>query len=181
MKRIISRSLVTVIVLACGLQAQTLKQIASIDLPGPKGQRFDYLTMDDEDHWLLSAHLGAGILYVIDVQSNQLVKVIPGVPGITGLEYVPGLRKVYTSDWGEEKISVVSLKSMSVVKRLATAAKPNGSTYATAFHKVYVADTLGKAIAVVDVDKDEIIKTLSFKRETGMPQYDLVAKRCMST
>ena len=177
MKRIISRSLVTVIVLACGLQAQTLKKIASIDLPGPKGQRFDYLTMDDEDHWLLSAHLGAGILYVIDVQTNKLVKAIPGVPGITGLEYVPGLRKVYTSDWGEEKIGVVSLKSMNVVKRLDTAAKPNGSTYAAGFHKVYVADTLGKAVAVVDVDKDETIKTLSFKSETGMPQYDSIAKR----
>ena len=177
MKRIISRSLVTVIVLACGLQAQTLKKIASIDLPGPKGQRFDYLTMDDEDHWLLSAHLGPGILYVIDVQTNKLVKAIPGVAGITGVEYVPGLRKVYTSDWGEEKIGVVSLKSMSVVKRLATAAKPNGSTYAAGFHKVYVADTLGKAVAVVDVDKDEIIKMLSFKSETGMPQYDSVAKR----
>jgi len=177
MKTIISRSLVTVIVLACWLQAQTLKKIASMDLPGPKGQRFDYLTMDDEDHWLLSAHLGPGILYVIDVQTNKLVKAIPGVPGITGLEYVPGLRKVYTSDWGEEKIGVVTLKSMSVVKRLATAAKPNGSTYAADFHKVYVADTLGKAVAVVDVDKDETIETLSFKSETGMPQYDSVAKR----
>jgi len=177
MKSIMWRSLVTVIVLACLGQAQTLKKIASIDLPGPKGQRFDYLTMDDEDHWLLSAHLGPGILYVIDVQTNKLVKAIPGVPGITGLEYVPGLRKVYTSDWGEETIGVVSLKSMSVIKRLATAAKPNGSTYAAGFHKVYVADTLGKAIAVVDVDKDETIKTLSFKSETGMPQYDSVAKR----
>ena len=177
MKKVICRSLAMVVVLACCGQAQTLKKIASIDLPGPKGQRFDYLTMDDEDHWLLSAHLGPGILYVIDVQTNKLIKAIPGVPGITGLEYVPGLRKVYTSDWGEEKIGVVSLKSMSVVKRLATAAKPNGSTYAAGFHKVYVADTLGKAVAVVDVDKDEIIKTLSFKSETGMPQFDSVAKR----
>ena len=106
-----------------------------------------------------------------------MVKAIPGVPGITGLEYVPGVRKVYTSDWGEEKIGVMSLNSMSVIKRLATAAKPNGSTYAAGFHKVYVADTLGKAVAVVDVDKDETIKTLSFKSETGMPQYDSVAKR----
>jgi hypothetical protein len=41
---------------------QTLKKVAAIDLPGPKGQRFDYLTMDDEDGYLLSAHLGPGIL-----------------------------------------------------------------------------------------------------------------------
>jgi hypothetical protein len=105
------------------MQAQTLKQVGRIDLPGPKGERFDYLTMDDEDRWLLSAHLGPGILYVSDVRTNKLVKAISGVPGITGLEYAPGLRKVYTSDWGEEKIGVVDLRTMRVIKRLATAAK----------------------------------------------------------
>jgi hypothetical protein len=173
----VPRALLLVLVLVCGLNAQTLRKIDSFDLPGPKGERFDYLTMDAEDHWLLSAHLGPGILYVVDVQTNKLVKAIPGVPGITGVEYVPGLHKVYTSNWGEEKIGVVDLQSMSVVKRLPTAAKPNGSVYATQFHKVYVADTLGKAVAVLDINKDEIIKTLTFSSETGMPQYDSVAKK----
>ncbi|HET8826776.1 MAG TPA: hypothetical protein VFM77_16665, partial [Terriglobales bacterium] len=56
------------------LSGQTLKKIAAIDLPGPKGQRFDYLTIDDEDGYLLSAHLGPGILYVIDVHTNKLIK-----------------------------------------------------------------------------------------------------------
>jgi hypothetical protein len=159
------------------LPCQTLKKIAAIDLPGPKGQRFDYLTMDNEDGYLLSGHLGPGILYVINVRTNKLIKAIPGVPGITGLEYVPGLRKVYTSDWGEEKIGIVDLHKMSVIKRLPTAAKPNGSTYAAPYRKVYVSDTLGKAVAVVDVDKDEIVKTLKFDSETGMPQYDSVARK----
>ena len=36
-------------------RGQTLRKIGAIDLPGPKGERFDYLTMDDEDHYLLSA------------------------------------------------------------------------------------------------------------------------------
>jgi DNA-binding beta-propeller fold protein YncE len=174
---ILGRNLLIFLALIGCLHAQSLKQVASIDLPGPKGERFDYLTLDDEDHYLLSAHLGPGILYVIDVRTNKLVKAIPGVPGITGLEYVPGLHKVYTSDWGEEKIGVVDLRSMSVIKRLVTAAKPNGSTYAAPFHKVYVSDTLGKAVAIVDVNKDEIIKTLEFKSETGMPEYDSVARR----
>ena len=171
------RSFVACLLFAACLSGATLKKIATIELPGPKGQRFDYLTMDDEDHYLLSAHLGPGILYVIDVETNRLVKAIPGVPGITGLEYVPGLRKVYTSDWGEEKIGIVDLKTMTVTKRLPTAAKPNGSTYAAPFRKVYVSDTLGKALAVVDVDKDEIVKTLQFNSETGMPQYDSVARK----
>src|SRR5258708_5039341 len=158
-------------------EGQILRRVATIDLPGPGGQRFDYLTIDDEAQFLLSAHLGPGILYVIDMKTNKVVKAIPGIPGITGLEFVPETRKVYTSDWGEEKIGIVDLHSMTVVKRLATAAKPNGSTYAAPFQKVYVSNTLGKAVAVVDVVKDEIVKTIEFPSETGMPQYDSSARK----
>jgi len=156
---------------------QTLKQIASFDLPGPVGKRFDYLTMDYEDHYLLSAHLAAGILYVIDVHANKLVKAVPGVPRIEGVEYVPGLRKVYTSNAGDNTIGVVDLKTMTVIKKLPTEAKPDGSAYAEPFHKVYVSDERGKAVAVVDVDKDVIVKTLKFASDTGMPQYDPVARK----
>ena len=106
------------------LSAQSLKKVAAIDLPGPKGQRFDYLTIDEEHQYLLSAHLGPGIVYVIDLRTNRLVKAIPGVPGITGLEYVPGLQKIYTSNWGENKIGVVDLRSMTVVKRCPPRTSP---------------------------------------------------------
>ncbi len=163
--------------LPAGSSGQSLTQVGVIDVPGPQGQRFDYLTIDDEDHYLLSAHLGPGILYVIDVRTNALVKAISGVPGITGVEYVPALHKAYTSDWGEEKIGVVDLRQMVVVRRLPTAAKPNGSTYAAAFRKVYVVNTNGKAVTVVSVDTDRIVATLKFASETGMPQYDAAAKK----
>ncbi len=156
---------------------QTLKQIAAFDLPGPAGKRFDYLTIDYEDHYLLSAHLAAGILYVIDLRTNKLVKAVPGVPGVEGVEYVPGLKKVYTSDSGDNTIGVVDLKAMTVIKRLPTERKPDGSAYAEPFRKIYVSDERGKAEAIVDVDKDEIVKTLKFTSETGMPQYDPLARR----
>lgn len=155
----------------------TLKQIAVIDLPGPPGKRFDYLAIDDEDRYLLSAHLAAGLMYVIDLRTNKLVKAIPDVPGVEGVEYVPGLKKVYTSDSWENKIGVVDLRQMKVVKKLPTEAKPDGSAYAPPFHKVYVSDERGKAEAVVDVMRDEIVKTLHFDSETGMPQYDPVARK----
>jgi DNA-binding beta-propeller fold protein YncE len=141
------RSLWLFLAFVTAVSGQTLRKIAVIDLPGPKGQRFDYLAMDDEDRWLLSAHLGPGLLYVIDVRTNKVLKAIAGVPGITGLEYIPGMHKVYTSDWGEEKIGLVDLSSFRVVKRLPTASKPNGIAYATPFKKAYVVNTLGKAVS----------------------------------
>ena len=46
-----SGGLVMLALLSCSLSVsgQTLKKIAVVDLTGPKGQRFDYLTMDEED------------------------------------------------------------------------------------------------------------------------------------
>src|SRR5260370_21381662 len=168
-----------IVSLGCLLQvtvafAATLKPVASFDLPGPYGKRFDYLTIDYDDHYLLSAHLAAGLLYVIDLRTNQVVKAIPDTPGAEGVEFVPELKKVYTSNAGDNTIGVIDLKQMKVIKKLPTEAKPDGNAYAAPFHKLYVSDERGKAEAIVDVQQDKIIKTLHFESETGIPPYDPV-------
>src|SRR5262250_2303848 len=157
--------------------AQTLKQVTKFDLPGPGGKRFDYLTIDGDDHYLISAHLAAGQTYVIDLATNKVVATVADTPGAEGVEYVPEFKKFYTSNARDNTIGVVDLKQMKVIKKLKTESKPDGSTYAPPFHKLYVSDERGKAEAVVDVTKDEIVKTLHFDSETGMPQYDPVARK----
>lgn len=166
-----------VILLAPWTPGQTLKRVDAFDLPGPPGKRFDYLTIDYKHGYLLSAHLAAGLLYVIDLKTNKLVKAIPDVPGVEGVEYAQDVNKVYTSNWLENKIGVIDLDQMRVVKKLPTEAKPDGSTYAEPFHKLYVSDERGRAVAIVDVREDKIINTLHFQSETGMPQYDPVARK----
>src|SRR2546427_10914120 len=156
---------------------RTLKKITAFDLPGPAGKRFDYLTIDDDDHYLISAHLAAEQTYVIDLRTNRVVAVVTDTPGVEGVEYVPELKKFYTSNAHDNTIGVVDLKQMKVVKKLKTEAKPDGSAYAAPFHKLYVSDERGKAEAVVDVQKDEIVRTLHFDSETGMPQYDSIARK----
>ena len=167
------------LVLACvaRLYAGELKRLAFIELPGPSGLRFDYLTIDYDDHYLFVAHLGPGLLYVLDLRTNKVLKTIDDLPGIEGVEYVPDLKKLYTSNWHEDKIGVIDVATLRVIKKIPTESKPDGSTYAAPFHKLYVSDELAKAVAIVDVTRDEIIKTLRFDSETGMPQYDPVAKK----
>jgi DNA-binding beta-propeller fold protein YncE len=166
---------------ALGLSAKpsapTLKKATAFDLPGPGGKRFDYLTIDTDDHYLLSAHLAAGQTYVIDLRTNKVVATVGDTPGAEGVEYVSELKKFYTSNAGDNTIGVVDLRQMKVIKKIPTEAKPDGSTYAAPFHKLYVSDERGKAEAIVDVTKDVIVKTLHFDSETGMPQYDPVARK----
>jgi YVTN family beta-propeller protein len=153
-----------------------LKPIASIDLPGPPGKRFDYLVIDYDDLWLFSAHLGAGQTYVLDIGSNKVLHTIADTPGAEGIEYVPGHRKVYTSNAQDNTIGVIDLATMKVITKIPTEAKPDGSTYAAPYEKLYVSDEQAKAEAVVDVRNDKILKTLHFDSETGVPLYDPKAK-----
>jgi len=156
---------------------QTLRQVAAIDLPGPPGRRFDYLTTDDEGRQLFSAHLAAGLLYVIDLRNNTVVATVPDVPGVEGVAYIGEGRKVYTSNWHENKIGVVDLGQMKVVKKIPTEDKPDGIAYAAPFHKAYVSDERAKALAVIDTREDRPIAMLRFDSETGVPQYDHVARK----
>jgi DNA-binding beta-propeller fold protein YncE len=79
---------------SASVTGQTLKQVATFELPGPGGKRFDYLTIDADDHYSISAHLDAGQTYVIDVRTNKVVATITDTPGAEGIEYVPELKRV---------------------------------------------------------------------------------------
>jgi hypothetical protein len=61
--------------------AHYLRQISAFDLPGPGGKRFDYLTIDPDDGYLLSAHLGAGQTYVISLSTHEVVATVRDTPG----------------------------------------------------------------------------------------------------
>src|SRR5262245_3029145 len=154
-----------------------LLKIAEFKLPGPLGKRFDYLTIDEDDNYLLSAHLAAGLLHVIDLRTNTVVQTVSGVPGVEGVAYIAEGKKVYTSNWGENKIGVIDLVQMAVIKRLPTETKPDGIAYAAPFHKAYVSNERAKAESVIDVRTDTIVKVLRFGSETGVPQYDPVARK----
>jgi DNA-binding beta-propeller fold protein YncE len=66
---------------------------------------------------------------------------------------------------------------MKVVKKIPTEDKPDGIAYAPPFHKAYVSDERAKAEAVIDTKNDRVITTLRFDSETGVPQYDRVARK----
>ena len=153
-----------------------LTQIASIDLPGPPGKRFDYLVIDYDNGLLFSTHLAANQTYVIDLKNNDVLQTISDTPGAEGIEHVPEEGKIYTSNAGDDTVGVVDLKTMRVMRKIPTERKPDGSTYAAIAHKLYVSDERANAVAVIDVRTDEIVTTLHFDSETGVPIYDVNSK-----
>ena len=154
-----------------------LRKAATIDLPGRVGKRFDYMAIDYNHNYLLSAHSGDDVLHVIDMKTNKHLKTITNTPGIEGVEYVAELNKAYASNGQDHSIGVIDMNTMKVIKKISAINKPAGSVYAPEFKKLYVSDETGKTLIVVDVTKDEVVKKIVFKSETGMPQYDPVAQK----
>lgn len=180
MRTLVTLTVVLVVSAAATLAqpaGRTVRLVATIDLPGPAGQRFDYLTIDDQGRRLFSAHLAAGLLYVIDLRTGSVLKTVSGVPGVEGVAYIAEGNKVYTSNWYENKIGVVALDQMKVVKRIPTEDKPDGIAYAAPFRKAYVSNERAKAVSVVDVATDNVVKVIRFNSETGVPQYDPVVRK----
>ena len=84
-KQLLLTVIATILAFVQQVQAQlpsaTVKKVAEFDLPGPPGKRFDYLTIDPDDHYLISAHLAAGQTYVIDLRTNKVVATVADTPG----------------------------------------------------------------------------------------------------
>src|SRR5947209_18927557 len=74
----------------------SLHTIATIRLPGGSS-RFDYQSLDEGRHLLFIAHLGAGMIHVVDTRSNTGVAAIHGIVGVHGVVVLPQLRRVVAS------------------------------------------------------------------------------------
>lgn len=83
----------------------------------------DYLTIDSEDHYLISAHLAAGQTYLIDLRTNKVVATVADT----------------------------DMRQMKVVKSCRPNASLMGARMPRPSTKLYVSDERGKAEAIVDV------------------------------
>ena len=147
-----------------------------MELPGPPGERFDYLRVDPAGGRIFVTHLGAGQVYVVSLKDQKVLATIPGTPGVEDVAYVPEMNRLYSSNWGENKIGVIDLATMKVIERIPTGNKPDGMEYAAPFGKVYVSNERANAETAIDVRTGKTTE-IKFDSETGVPRYDPVARK----
>src|SRR5437660_1498455 len=68
------------------------RTVASVPLPGGSS-RFDYHSLDERRHLLFIAHLGAGLVHVVDTSSQRVVTTIHSIAGVHGVLVVPQLHR----------------------------------------------------------------------------------------
>src|SRR5437867_7988120 len=83
-----------------------LQHVKDVPLPG-KPTRFDYQSYDEKGGRLYFSHMSDGELVVFDTKAEKVITNIPGLPVMTGVLFVPSLKKVYCSVTKNHEIAVV--------------------------------------------------------------------------
>ena len=151
---------------------------ADIALPG-KADRFDYASIDAQRRLLFLAHLGSGMVTVIDLRNEQVLANIPDVPAVHGVLAVPELAEAFATATGRNRLDVISEKSFRVIAQAPAGVYPDGMAYATEAHKLYVSDESGKTETVIDAQTDRRIATIPMGGEVGNSQYDPAGHRVL--
>jgi len=151
-----------------------LKFVADVPLPGGTS-RFDYQSINETNRRLYLAHMGSDRVTVFGLDSQKVIKAIPGTPNVHGVIAVPGLQRVYASATGNNEVAVIDEQSLQVVARVGVGRYPDGLAYAPAQKRVFVSDEAGETVSVIDTRTNQLLKKIALGGEVGNTHYDSIS------
>ena len=127
---------------------------------------FDYLTVDSGAKRLYVTH-GTEVV-VIDTTNNTIVGRIADTPRVHGIAIAPNGRG-YTSNGGENKVSVIDLKTLQTLSKVDTGANPDAILYEPKQKEIYAINHTGKSVTVIDTATNNAVATIPLAgvAETG--------------
>ena len=113
--------------------APTYKVITKIKIGGLN--RWDYSYVDSNNHRLYVSH--GGQTEVIDTNTDKLVGTIMGTTGVHGIAIADDLGLGFTSDGGDNDVTVFDLKTLAVKTKIKTGQNPDAIIYEPTSHRVF--------------------------------------------
>lgn len=155
---------------------QHYAKVAEIPIGGAGA--FDYLNVDSGNHRLYVTH-GTEVV-VIDTASNTIVGRIADTPRIHGIALVPELNRGFTTNGGENKVSVVDLKTLQTISKVDTGANPDAVLYEPSKKEIYTfngAKAGGFNATVINAATNAVVATIDLGDKPESGQADPAAGR----
>src|SRR5262249_7200881 len=148
-----------------------LLRVAEIPLAGSPS-RFAYQDIDAARRRLYVAHLGAGQVDVVDLESSKVVGVVPDVPAVHGVRVAPDVGIVYTSATRNDTVVAIDESTLAVVARVPTGKFPDGLAYDPDDRVVFVSNKNAGSLRAFDPAGLAQPRTMKVANETGNVVYD---------
>jgi len=148
-----------------------LRRVADVRLPGSPS-RFDYQDIDTARRRLYVAHLGAGQVDVVDLESSKVVGVVPDVPAVHGVRVAPDLGVVYASATRDDAVVAIDESTLEAIARVPTGNFPDGLAYDRNDRVVYVSNKNAGSLTAFEATAVPQPQTIDVADETGNVVYD---------
>ncbi len=102
----------------------------------------------------------AGIVFLIDVATQQLVDSVAVGDWARGLAVLPDGSAVYVANGNDDTVSVIDTGTFTVVDTIAVGGGPNGVVANPDSSTVYVSNLVGPSVSVIDVATGTVAHTV---------------------
>ena len=166
-------------VLAGLIGGQHMKHVGYIELPEHHGAGgFDHADVHAPSDRLYVAHTGNDAIDVIDCAGDRYVESIPGLTGVAGALVSEARGLVFTSNRGEDTVSVFAPGAARDAFKIAVGVKPNGLAFDAA-RGILIAANVGDpsipdshTVSVVDIARRARIAEFKVPGRTRWAIYD---------
>ncbi len=138
--------LLLIVAVAALAAPPTYKIVDKIKIGG--GVRWDYLYADSANHRLYISH--GTQTDVVDTASDKLAGTIPGTTGVHGIAVANDLNRGFTSDGGDNDVTVFDLKTLKVISKVKTGQNPDSIIYEPVSHRVFTFNGRSSDSTVID-------------------------------
>jgi YVTN family beta-propeller protein len=129
------------------------KVINKIKIGG--GVRWDYAFLDSANHRLYISH--GTQTEVLDTATDKLVGTIPDTKGVHGVAVANDLGKGFTSDGGDNDVTVFDLKTLKVLSKVKTGQNPDSIIYEPVSHRVFTFNGRSSDSTAIDAKTGDVI------------------------
>jgi DNA-binding beta-propeller fold protein YncE len=156
-----------------------LRLLGHIELPPNQGKvGFDHADVHLPSDRLYVAHTSNDALDVIDIARDRYIESIPGLTGVAGALVSEARELVFTSNRGENTVSVFAPGAERDAFKIPVGVRPNGLAYDPA-RGILIAANVGDAsipnsysVSVVDIERRERIAEIGVPGRTRWAIYD---------
>lgn len=157
-----------------------LRHTGFIELPAHHSfeKGFDHADVSPENGLLYLAHTANDAVDVLDIRRNCYLHSIPKLTGAAGILVCDEQNLLFTSNRGENTVSIISISEEPCSQKIEAGEKPNGLAY-DPLHHLLLCGNVGDpqmpashTITMIDVKNRQVISTVSVEGRTRWSVYD---------
>lgn len=137
--------------------ATTYKVVARYPVPGDGG--FDYITLDQASQRLYLSH-GAQV-DVVDANSGKVLGTIAPTPGVHGAAIAPGAKHGFTSNGGENKVTMFDTEKLTVISKIDVGKGPDGIYYEPTTQRIFTNNHGSHDVTAIDSVTGKVVGTVA--------------------